>query len=107
MKFRKAEALKKWEVIKNVHAIPTAAIPVIKAEVDLDLLRATEESLGWTDAEFYQLPREEQASKKSRWCLPEEIRMLKIDITFDDNRSQSEEDKDDVILMASGDSAPR
>jgi len=37
-----AEELKKWKVIKNLNAIPTAAIPVIKAEVDLNLLRETE-----------------------------------------------------------------
>jgi len=34
-----AEALKKWECLQNLKAIPTATIPVIKAEVDLNKLR--------------------------------------------------------------------
>jgi len=34
-----AEGLQKWEVIKNLNAISTASIPVIKANVDLNMLR--------------------------------------------------------------------
>ena len=39
-----AENLRKWESIKNLNAISTATIPVIKAEVDLNYLREHESS---------------------------------------------------------------
>jgi hypothetical protein len=37
-----AEHLRKWEMIEDLNAISTASVPVIKAVVDLNKLRATE-----------------------------------------------------------------
>jgi len=34
-----AENLRKWDMIEDLNAISTASIPVIKANVDLNLLR--------------------------------------------------------------------
>ena len=37
-----ADNMKKWELVENLNAISTASIPVIKATVDLNLLRENE-----------------------------------------------------------------
>lgn len=63
--------------IQNLHSITTATIPVIKAEVDLNKIRS----------EIFQMenPQDKMRRQLLQQTLPEDVSVLKIDITFDDN----------------------
>uniref|UniRef100_A0A7S3CH89 Poly(A) RNA polymerase mitochondrial-like central palm domain-containing protein n=1 Tax=Strombidium rassoulzadegani TaxID=1082188 RepID=A0A7S3CH89_9SPIT len=84
-----SDELKSDSLIKNLHAITTAAIPVIKAEVDLNQLR-----------------RESLKEGEEFEDLPESLMLLKIDITFDDNLESGKYDVDDFYHYISGFTSP-
>ena len=100
-----AANLKKWELMEDLHAIPTASIPVIKAIVDLQRLRDTEmkdikdkpesnqNDFGQTQgsiSEHEESKYSSNESKKSKNApIAEHLVKLKIDITFDDNENQA------------------
>lgn len=90
-----AQNLQKWEMIKDLNAISTASIPVIKAIVDLNQLREQEmdqlekqpseknnsKDFGQTQNNVSKEKPAESRTKK----IPLNLAKLKIDITFDDN----------------------
>jgi len=119
-----ASCLCKWELIQDLNAISTASIPVIKAIVDLNLLREKEmnqiensnqdnqklqensQDFGQTQNNMSleehnrQLQNQENASymskqKKMEKRIPDHMAKLKIDITFDDNMNQAGEEEYD------------
>jgi len=61
-----ADGLRSWDLVEDLKAIDTASIPVIKANINLKLLRARESGEPVDD---------QKATEKD---------MLPIDITFDD-----------------------
>lgn len=66
-----AEGLRQWDLVEDLKPIDTAAIPVIKAKINLKLLRSRESGEPMSDSE----------ANENDW--------LPIDITFDDSPSQS------------------
>jgi hypothetical protein len=62
-----AEGLSQWDLVEDLKPIDTASIPVIKAKINLKLLRA------WESGE----PVDDQKATEQD--------MLPIDITFDDS----------------------
>lgn len=93
-----ADSLRKWDIIKDLNAISTASIPVIKGNIDLKLLREKEvkvESGGASKSAPMEdfgvcqndvMPKEsKRASSKEKEQMANDQQFLKIDITFDDN----------------------
>ena len=92
-----ADSLRKWDIIKDLNAISTASIPVIKGNIDLKLLREKEvrgssagrksgamEDFGVCQSDV--MPKEsKRASSKDKEQVASDQQFLKIDITFDDN----------------------
>lgn len=70
---RLATGLGEWDLVQDLKAIDTASIPVIKANVNLDSLRAL------------RTGEEEHIAEKEKT----EGRLLAIDITFDDSPPES------------------
>lgn len=66
-----AEELRQWDLVEDLKLIETASIPVIKAKVNLKVLRARESGEPASDSE----------ATEQDW--------LPIDITFDDSPVQS------------------
>lgn len=66
-----ADGLAQWDLVEDLKPIDTASIPVIKAKVNLRVMRSRESGEPMSDSE----------STEYDW--------LPIDITFDDSPSQS------------------
>jgi len=110
-----ADNMKNWDLIQNLNAISTASIPVIKAIVDLNQLRDKEmnqymkeineenkanKDFGSTQTDVSQEERDlqkHQREQRNKQKIPEHLAKLKIDITFDDNIDQAEEEPDVML----------
>lgn len=110
-----ADNMKNWDLIQNLNAISTASIPVIKAIVDLNQLRDKEmnqymkeineenkanKDFGSTQTDVSQEERDlqkQQQEQRNKQKIPEHLAKLKIDITFDDNIDQAEEEPDVML----------
>lgn len=87
-----AEKMRQWEMIEDLNAISTASIPVIKATVDLNLLRNKEmnnerpqQDTGKNDFGTTQSATGQRKEERKITKIPDDMAELKIDITFDDN----------------------
>ena len=110
-----ADNMKNWDLIQNLNAISTASIPVIKAIVDLNQPRDKEmnqymkeineenkanKDFGSTQTDVSQEERDlqkQQQEQRNKQKIPEHLAKLKIDITFDDNIDQAEEEPDVML----------
>lgn len=82
-----ASALEDWPFEKKVKSIPTASIPVIKVEVNLESLRKIA-------PEFLDMENEFET-------LTEEQKIMHLDITFDDAEHSEASIKDEVQKIIS------
>lgn len=99
-----ADYLRKWDIIKDLNAISTASIPVIKGNIDLKVLRAKEmqnlsqdenksdKMQDFGDCQNDVMPKDsKRSSSKDKEQISNDQQFLKIDITFDDNMNASKE----------------
>jgi hypothetical protein len=99
-----ANDLRKWEMIRDLNAISTASIPVIKANIDLNLLR--EKEIDKTEKnetpvnDFGQTQNDlgYEKHEKKRPLLGQKQSLLKIDITFDDNQGNNFSNNDNYLM---------
>ena len=79
-----AEALEGWDLIQDMKALETASIPVIKAKINLKILKEKEMTSSETDEQQQNSGSDSDEvynGDDAPWILP-------IDITFDDSPSQ-------------------